>query len=85
MNQIVLLKTINNNKKILIELNNNLFNIGIIPYNIHLLDKIEGGNIFISQKKAKKIMQVIILKLSGFLVLKLVKDIHGKKHQKFII
>ncbi|QJC34073.1 KamA family radical SAM protein [Enterobacteriaceae endosymbiont of Donacia cinerea] len=86
LNQSVLLKNINDNHKILIKLSNTLFNIGIIPYYLHLLDKVNGSKHFnVSENKAKKIMKKILLSLSGFLVPKLTKDIYGSKNKKFII
>ncbi|QJC36475.1 KamA family radical SAM protein [Enterobacteriaceae endosymbiont of Donacia simplex] len=85
-NQSVLLKNINDNHKILIKLSNTLFSIGIIPYYLHLLDKVNGSKHFnVSENKAKKIMKKILLSLSGFLVPKLTKDIYGGKNKKFII
>ncbi|QJC33260.1 KamA family radical SAM protein [Enterobacteriaceae endosymbiont of Donacia clavipes] len=85
LNQSVLLKNINDNYKTLIKLSNNLFNIGIIPYYLHLLDKVEGNRHFnVSENKAKKIMRKILPFLSGFLVPKLIKDINGKKNKIFI-
>ncbi|QJC38523.1 KamA family radical SAM protein [Enterobacteriaceae endosymbiont of Donacia fulgens] len=85
LNQSVLLKNINDNHKILIKLSNNLFDIGIIPYYLHLLDKIEGSkHFYVSENKAKIIMKKILLSLSGFLVPKLTKDIYGGKNKKFI-
>ncbi|QJC37709.1 KamA family radical SAM protein [Enterobacteriaceae endosymbiont of Donacia bicoloricornis] len=86
LNQSVLLKNINDNYKILVNLSNNLFNIGILPYYLHLLDKIEGSkHFYVSENKAKKIMKKILLFLPGFLVPRLTKDIYGGKNKKFII
>ncbi|QJC38108.1 KamA family radical SAM protein [Enterobacteriaceae endosymbiont of Donacia marginata] len=86
LNQSVLLKNINDNYKILIKLSNSLFNIGILPYYLHLLDKVEGSkHFYVSENKAKKIMKKILLSLSGFLVPRLTKDIYGGKNKKFII
>ncbi|QJC36066.1 KamA family radical SAM protein [Enterobacteriaceae endosymbiont of Donacia cincticornis] len=86
LNQSVLLKNINNNDNILIKLSNSLFDIGILPYYIHLLDKVEGSKHFnVSKKKAQKIIQKISLSLSGFLIPKLTKDIYGKKYKKLIV
>ncbi|QJC35663.1 KamA family radical SAM protein [Enterobacteriaceae endosymbiont of Donacia sparganii] len=86
LNQSVLLKNINDHDKILIKLSNTLFSIGIIPYYLHLLDKVQGSKHFhVSENKAKKIMKKISSSLSGFLVPRLVKDIYGKKSKNFII
>ncbi|QJC34864.1 KamA family radical SAM protein [Enterobacteriaceae endosymbiont of Donacia piscatrix] len=86
LNQSVLLKNINNNNNTLIKLSNNLFNIGILPYYIHLLDKVDGSHHFnVSERKAKKIIQKISSSLSGFLIPKLTKEIYGKKYKKLII
>ncbi|WP_211080552.1 KamA family radical SAM protein [Enterobacteriaceae endosymbiont of Neohaemonia nigricornis] len=76
LNQSVLLKNINDHPNILIKLSNKLFNIGIIPYYLHILDKVHGSkHFFVSEKKALNIIKSIKTKLSGFLIPKVVKEI----------
>jgi L-lysine 2,3-aminomutase len=52
-----------------------LFEIGILPYYLHLLDEVEGSeHFFISEKDAKSIHKNLQKLVSGYLVPRLVKD-----------
>lgn len=76
LNQSVLLKNINDNAHTLNELSNKLFAYGILPYYLHLLDKVEGASHFyISDKEAIKIYQELQKITSGYLVPKLAREI----------
>lgn len=80
LNQSVLLKNINDNVETLKKLSEILFESGILPYYLHLLDKVEGSSHFeVSEKNAKKLMRKLLEVLPGFLVPKLVKEIHSKR------
>lgn len=77
-NQAVLLKGINDQAATIIELSNKLFTIGILPYYLHMHDKVAGTKHFqVSITKAKKIMQLVRAELPGYLVPKLVREIPG--------
>ncbi|ANZ22274.1 EF-P beta-lysylation protein EpmB [Buchnera aphidicola (Diuraphis noxia)] len=85
LNQSVLLKNINDDAIILAELSSLLFENNILPYYLHILDKVSGAMHFsVSIKKAKYIMKDLIKMISGYLVPKLVYDI-GSKDNKLII
>lgn len=76
LNQSVLLKKINDNANILAQLSNTLCENYILPYYLHILDKVEGtSHFYISEEKAHIIMQTLITMISGFLVPKLTKEI----------
>lgn len=80
LNQSVLLRGINDNVSTLVSLSENLFSIGILPYYLHLLDKVQGTSHFlVENEKARKIMQQLLEKLPGYLIPRLVKEIPGKK------
>ncbi len=75
LNQSVLLKGVNDNVNTLVKLSNKLFQIGILPYYLHQLDKVEGAEHFlISNVKAINLHNEIKKQLSGYLVPKLVQD-----------
>jgi EF-P beta-lysylation protein EpmB len=75
LNQSVLLKGVNDNASTLINLSQKLFAIGILPYYLHLLDKVKGSKqFFISEQQALKIYKEMQENLSGYLVPKLVQD-----------
>ncbi len=79
LNQSVLLKGVNDSFQVLSELSLRLFDLGILPYYLHLLDKVDGAQHFlVSDEQAKKIHQALKQKLSGYLVPKLVRDENGE-------
>ena len=52
-----------------------LFDIGILPYYLHMLDKVKGAEHFlISDERAIQLHQDLKNSLSGYLVPKLVRD-----------
>ena len=75
LNQSVLLKGVNDNSETLKALSIKLFEIGILPYYLHLLDEVEGSeHFFISEQDAKSIHKELQKMASGYLVPRLVKD-----------
>jgi len=77
-NQSVLLRGVNDSADALITLSKKLFSIGIIPYYLHLLDKVSGTAHFeVPDAEAKRLWQQIAHKLPGYLVPKLVREEPG--------
>ena len=75
LNQAVLLKNINDNAEILTELSEVLFEAGVLPYYLHLLDKTTGTAHFdVTESKALILMEHIRTTLPGYLVPKLVRE-----------
>ncbi len=78
-NQTVLLKGINDSSTILAKLSEDLFAIGVIPYYLHVLDKVSGTAHFdIGKKQVQHIMAELLKALPGYLVPKCVREIPGK-------
>lgn len=78
LNQTVLLKGINDDAAILAGLSEILFACGILPYYLHLLDKVTGSAHFaVSEIIAKKIYAELLELLPGYLVPRLVKEVPG--------
>ena len=78
LNQSTLLKGINDNTKILHQLSTKLIQASVLPYYIHLLDKVSGSchfNVEIDQ--AKKILKELSEISSGFMVPKLAQEMPG--------
>lgn len=72
LNQAVLLKGINDNAQTLALLSETLFECGILPYYLHLLDKVQGAAHFDTDlETAKRIHWELSQKLPGYLVPKL--------------
>ncbi len=82
LNQSVLLKDINDNAKILAQLSFKLFDLGVLPYYLNQLDKVQGAAHFqVTNKQAKLIHKELLAILPGYLVPKLVEEIPGKKNK----
>ena len=78
LNQCVLLKDVNDSAKILSELSSKLFESSILPYYIHLLDKVSGAEHFlVSDNRAKEIYKTLQTLLPGYLVPRMVRDEGG--------
>ncbi len=85
LNQTVLLHKINDNAHILADLNQKLFASGVLPYYLHILDKIDGTAHFdIPLSQAKKIYSELQLLLPGYLVPKLVRETPECLHKVLI-
>lgn len=79
LNQAVLLKGVNDNVQGQIELSERLFEIGVLPYYLHQLDKVQGAAHFqIDDQQARDIHQSMLRALPGYLVPKLVQEIAGE-------
>lgn len=77
-NQSVLLKNINDDLHTLVALSEKLFEAGVIPYYLHLMDKVQGAAHFtVSEEQAKILIQGLMEKLPGYLVPKLVFEQPG--------
>lgn len=84
LNQSVLLKNINDNSDALISLSKKLFEAGVLPYYLHLMDKVAGAAHFdVSEEKAQALMTAMKEKLPGFLVPKLAREIPGMMHKAY--
>ena len=85
LNQSVLLRKVNDDADVLACLSNKLFSIGILPYYIHLLDKVQGAAHFlVDDDNAKQIMRQLAKNVSGYLVPKLAREIGGEKSKRVI-
>lgn len=79
LNQGVMLKGVNDSIDAQVNLSESLFDAGILPYYIHVLDKVQGAaHFFISDQRAKEIMAGVIERVSGYLVPKLTREIGGR-------
>ena len=78
LNQSVLLKGINDSVDTLVQLSEKLFENGVIPYYLHMLDPVKGAFHFqVEETRAKQIMQQLHRQLPGYLVPRLVREIAG--------
>lgn len=86
LNQSVLLKGVNDSTETLCQLSQTLFQNRIIPYYLHLLDKVAGAQHFdLSASTAHTLYQAMQSQLSGYLVPKLVREIAGEPNKTQVI
>ncbi|HHT2232094.1 EF-P beta-lysylation protein EpmB [Klebsiella michiganensis] len=79
LNQSVLLRGVNDNANTLADLSNALFDAGIMPYYLHVLDKVQGAAHFmVSDEEARAIVRELLTLVSGYLVPKLAREIGGE-------
>ncbi len=80
LNQSVLLKDVNDSAVVLRELSEKLFDVGVLPYYLHLLDPVDGASHFdVSKSIATQIMKELTAYLPGYLVPKLVQEVAGEQ------
>lgn len=85
LNQSVLLQGINDDVDILVQLSHRLFSIGILPYYLHVLDKVEGAQHFdVTLQRALEIYQQLQRRLSGYLLPRLAQEIPGVPHKTLL-
>ncbi len=78
LNQAVLLRGVNDSVEALEELSNRLFDCGVLPYYLHLLDRVAGAAHFeVDEARAMEIMENLQAMLPGYLVPRLVREVEG--------
>ena len=81
-NQAVLLKGVNDHVQILTDLSYRLFDAGVLPYYLHVLDKVKGAHHFdLKPQYIDSLYQGLLANLPGYLVPKLVREIAGEKNK----
>ena len=82
LNQAVLLKGVNDSAKTLTELSYRLFEARVMPYYLHVLDKVKGAQHFdLRSSEIDQIYSDVLASLPGYLVPKLVREIAGEKNK----
>ena len=85
LNQTVLLAGVNDNANVLAELCQRGFSMGVLPYYLHLLDKVTGaGHFLVADQTAKELIAQLGTRLPGYLVPKLVREIPGEQSKTAI-
>jgi EF-P beta-lysylation protein EpmB len=81
-NQAVLLHKVNDTADAQVELCERLLDLRVIPYYLHQLDRVEGGQHFeVSDARARKIMAEMRCRLPGYAVPRLVREVAGAAHK----
>ena len=85
LNHSVLLAGVNDDAQVLAALSVRLFACGVLPYYLHLLDKVQGATHFdITLPTAVDIFQQLQTLLPGYLVPRLAREEAGKKNKTLI-
>jgi EF-P beta-lysylation protein EpmB len=78
LNQTVLLRGINDDQSVLAELSRQLFDAGVLPYYLHVLDRVRGAAHFdVQEEHARILAGALAAELPGYLVPRLVREVHG--------
>jgi EF-P beta-lysylation protein EpmB len=80
LNQAVLLKGVNDTVEDQKSLAEQSFKLGVLPYYLHLLDRVQGaGHFEVTEQQAVAIHKQLIAQLPGYLVPRLVREIPGEQ------
>jgi len=78
LNQSVLLRGVNDSADALEALSRRLFETGVLPYYLHLLDRIDGAAHFeVSESRARALAAELSARLPGYLVPRFVREVPG--------
>jgi len=79
LNQSVLLRGVNDSADTLAELSTTLFEAGVLPYYLHLLDPVAGAAHFdVPEDEALRLVGELLRMLPGYLVPRLVREVPGE-------
>ena len=80
LNQSVLLREVNDSVGVLAKLSEKLFDCGILPYYLHLLDPVIGAHHFeVDKHRAVSLHRELATEIPGFLLPRLVQELPGAK------
>lgn len=86
LNQSVLLKDVNNNIQSLYNLSERLSEVNVIPYYLHLLDRVRGASHFnVSEQQGIELINQLRTLLPGYLVPRLVRELQGEDSKTIIL
>ena len=78
LNQAVLLAGVNDDVEALAELGTALFDCGVLPYYLNLLDPVTGAAHFeVEESRARRLVAELTARISGYLVPRLVREVPG--------
>lgn len=79
LNQAVLLAGVNDSEDALADLSESLFAAGVLPYYLHLLDKVRGAAHFdVTEERGIELIEQLERRLPGYLVPRLVREQAGE-------
>jgi len=85
LNQSVLLRGVNDSVVALAQLSEGLFAAGVLPYYLHLLDRVQGAAHFdVNEVVARQLMAGLNVRLPGYLVPRLVREQPGAPGKEIV-
>lgn len=85
LNQSVLLRGVNDSVAVLRALSERLFTVGILPYYLHVMDRVQGAAHFeVPEQEARDLMRGLCTQLPGYLVPRLVREQAGAAAKQLI-
>jgi len=85
LNQSVLLRGVNDSVTSLTRLSDTLFAAGVLPYYLHLLDRVQGAAHFdVSEDAARRLLAGLNAQLPGYLVPRLVREVPGAPGKELV-
>jgi len=82
LNQAVLLRGVNDDAAVLIQLSERLFDAGVLPYYLHQLDRVAGAAHFeVDDAHVQALIETIRISLPGYLVPRLVREVAGAPYK----
>lgn len=79
LSQSVLLQGVNDNLEALTALSHRLFQAGVLPYYLHMLDAVQGAAHFaVTEEKATALIRAMMTRCPGYLVPRLVREQAGE-------
>ena len=79
LNQAVLLAGVNDSAEVLTQLSERLVDLGIVPYYLHLLDRVQGTAAFeVDELSARALHEQLRTTLSGYAVPRLAREVPGE-------
>jgi L-lysine 2,3-aminomutase len=86
LNQAVLLKDINDTADAQCDLAQTLFEQGVLPYYLHLLDRVRGTHSFeVAEPAVQTMLREMHARLPGYLLPRLVREIGGEPGKRLIV
>jgi L-lysine 2,3-aminomutase len=80
LNQSVLLRGVNDSVEALAALSERLADVGVLPYYLHLLDRVRGAAAFeVPEGRARELAEALRDLLPGYLVPRLVREVPGER------
>ena len=85
LNQAVLLRGVNDSADVLRALSARLIEIGVVPYYLHLLDRVRGAAHFeVAEEEARRLHRALRESLPGYAVPRLVREVPGERSKTWI-